>query len=249
MTGISLDQVKLSKTGFEYDRFWMLTDDKGKFITQREDSRLALFTTELNENYLTVSYLHDSTKIPLKTEHEAQTIKTKVWSDQVSSQKESRETNNWFSNILGYRVILVRPSEAFNRKLKQNLGDQIHYPDAGQYLFLGQSSLNHLNRKLSQPIGMDRFRPNVVFTGGKEHTEDSWSGVRVRSALFEVTESCGRCRMITINQQNGETSKEPLKTISKYRLKDQKICFGQYLKLVGGFDDQISVGDEISIVD
>jgi uncharacterized protein len=37
---------------------------------------------------------------------------------------------------------------------------------------IGQSALDKLNEKLTETLPMDRFRPNIVFTGGHAYIED-----------------------------------------------------------------------------
>ena len=39
---IRLTKAKVEEKGFEYDRRWMLVDQKGRFVSQREFSSLAL---------------------------------------------------------------------------------------------------------------------------------------------------------------------------------------------------------------
>jgi hypothetical protein len=51
--------------------------------------------------------------------------------------------------------------------------------------------------------------------------------------------------MTTIDQQTAQAAKEPLKTLSTYRMKNNKIHFGQNLLYQG--NGVISLGDTITI--
>ena len=92
---------------------------------------------------------------------------------------------------------------------------------------------------------MDRFRPNIVFTGGEPHVEDRIRDFEINGILFSAVKPCARCVLITIDQQNGIKGAEPLKTLSKYRTFNNKIMFGQNLIHKG--EGTIKVGAEIKI--
>jgi uncharacterized protein YcbX len=91
---------------------------------------------------------------------------------------------------------------------------------------------------------MDRFRPNLVFSGGKAFEEDEWDKVKIGKSLFKITKPCARCVMTTIDQKTGIKGKEPLQTLAKYRTISNKVMFGQNMSLLEGLT--ISVGDIVS---
>ena len=45
--GIALDSARVAATGFEHDREWLIVRPDGRFMTQREEPRLALIETAL----------------------------------------------------------------------------------------------------------------------------------------------------------------------------------------------------------
>jgi uncharacterized protein YcbX len=90
---------------------------------------------------------------------------------------------------------------------------------------------------------MDRFRPNIVFTGGLPFQEDDMKQFSIGGIQFFGVKSCARCTITTIDQQSGVKGKEPLKTLSTYRAKNNHIYFGQNLLYQGG--GTIRVGDII----
>ena len=92
---------------------------------------------------------------------------------------------------------------------------------------------------------MNRFRPNLVFSGGHAHIEDEMEKFSINDINFLGVKPCSRCVMTTINQQNAEKGKEPLKTLSTYRMKDNKIYFGQ--NVLHHQNGIINVGDTIDI--
>jgi uncharacterized protein YcbX len=111
-------------------------------------------------------------------------------------------------------------------------------------LIVGQASLDNLNNKLEEPTSMNRFRPNLVFTGGLPHDEDKWTEFKIGKNLFRGVKPCARCVLTTIDQETGFMGKEPLATLSNYRKKNGKIYFGQ--NIIPVIFEEIYEGDEIS---
>src|SRR5262245_12165374 len=50
--GIALDRARVLTTGFEHDREWLIVTPEGRFLTQREEPRLALVETALTQTTL-----------------------------------------------------------------------------------------------------------------------------------------------------------------------------------------------------
>jgi len=246
--GISLNTATLTATGLPYDRYWMLTDTDGKFITQRGYPQMARFQLAFSGTGIVVKYEDDYLAIPFKNRTKnPENISTIIWKEQVLAQKESDAINQWFSEKLGIAVFLVKRANGEKRFVGNHTPTEINFPDDGQILVIGENALAHLNEKLDIPVDMNRFRPNIVFSGGTPHIEDEWTAIQIKQSNFESTKSCARCQMITINQETAEMGKEPMKTLATYRLKDKKIWFGQLIKLVSETGKTISVGDEIVV--
>jgi uncharacterized protein YcbX len=62
--GIALDRARVLATGFAHDREWLIVTPEGRFLTQREDPRLALIGTALEDGALELS-LPDGSKLPV----------------------------------------------------------------------------------------------------------------------------------------------------------------------------------------
>ena len=168
-----------------------------------------------------------------------------IWSDNVTGWPESDTINDWFSERLGRKVCLVRQATDQRRTVKRFDKNFVDFADSSQYLILGEASLQALNEKLSYPIPMDRFRPNIVFSGGAPHEEDNWAGIQIAKAMFTISKPCARCHLTNINQATADVGLEPIRTLAKYRLKDKKILFGQYLALQSGLGETLCIGDVI----
>jgi hypothetical protein len=113
-------------------------------------------------------------------------------------------------------------------------------------LLLSEASLEGLNRRLSLPVPMDRFRPNIVVSGCPAHAEDGWRKVRIGSVDFRVVKPCARCVITTTDQETGDRSAEPLRTLATYRVRDSQVLFGQ--NLIHGGRGSMRVGDPVVVL-
>lgn len=247
-----MESAKVLESGFQYDRRWMLVDRKGLFLTQRNLPQMALLRVELCEDNLLVSTTtliqERSIQIPFNLLNESQ-IEVGIWDDRLKANLVDPEIDAWFSEVLGVDCQLVRMPKSGPRKVSSKYAvneESVSFADGMPYLILGQESLNQLNSKLAVSVSMDRFRPNIVFSGGEGFAEDVWRNIKIGKVDFCVVKPCARCVMITIDPDTGASGKEPLKTLASFRTQNNKVYFGQNaLALQEG---QISVGDPIHLI-
>jgi len=81
------------------------------------------------------------------------------------------------------------------------------------FLLISEASLGELNGRLAEPLPINRFRPNLVVSGGTAYQEESWYRIRIGSVLMRVVTSCIRCEMTTIDQKTASKGVEPLETL------------------------------------
>lgn len=260
LSGISLNEALVEKRGLQYDRRWMLIDGNNQFLSQRQFPEMALLDVGIRSSGLKIRNRKDfaqSIMVPFDYDSSEQ-IDVKIWDWETYVHPVSPEIDQWFSAQIGQKCRLVfQPYEAFRRvdpRYTQNLEnpeitdqDRTSLSDGFPSLIIGQAALDELNRKLESPVNMNRFRPNLVFTGGKPHDEDHWNLFSVGEfAKFQAVKPCTRCTITTVDQSSGARGKEPLKTLETYRKFNNKILFGQNLRHheLG----QIRVGDEISLL-
>lgn len=246
--GISLPAASLTDRGFEYDRRWMLVDENNRFLSQREVPLMACLHVELQNGYLVVVNMYKSDffyPVPLQPLATETTMVT-VWDDECPAQWVSTEADAWFSEQLDISCRLVYMPDSSHRQVDGNYAHNkeiTSFSDGYPLLMIGQASLDDLNSRLSAPLPMNRFRPNIVFTGGLPFQEDDMKQFSIGDTRFLGVKPCARCVMTTIDQQTAVKAKEPLKTLSTYRMKDNKIYFGQNLLYHGS--GTIRVGDAI----
>ncbi|HVU97885.1 MAG TPA: MOSC N-terminal beta barrel domain-containing protein [Puia sp.] len=245
--GISVDSARITDRGLQHDRRWMLIDPHGVQITQREVPALALLQPAITSTGLTI--LHRPTQTRLDIPFEPATrefVKVQCWDDTVTAQFVGPEADEWFSERLKVNCRLVHMPESTKRQTDLKYTAAGHYTsfaDGYPFLLIGEASLEELNSRLDRPLPMNRFRPNIVFTGGEPFEEDRLHEFTIGNIRFSGVKLCARCVMTTIDQTTAEKGKEPLRTLARYRAEGHKILFGQ--NLIHHDLGEIAVGDEL----
>lgn len=248
--GIALSTAEITEKGFKYDRRWLLIDENNRFLSQREIAEMALLKVEITSKGLLVTYSLSSEiiLIPFKPQT-AEQCRVTIWDDICTAICVSAEADKWFSNILGLKCRLVYMPDDYKRQVDEKYAPEgfvTSFSDAYPFLIIGQSSLDDLNTRLTGKLPINRFRPNIVFIGGKPFEEDLMDKFVINNINFYGVKLSARCIITTIDQNNLAKTKEPLKTLAMYRRRGNDVYFGQNLIHTGnGF---ISVGDEIKVL-
>ncbi|MFY8190624.1 MAG: MOSC domain-containing protein [Bacteroidia bacterium] len=250
LPGISVQTSLLTKRGLQYDRRWMLVDENGRFLSQRGLPILSQFKVLKGEQEFIIEAPHKQSILTIPFQIFGSAMQVQVWEDTCLAYHFSEEADRWFSEILAQKCSLVYMPELSVREIpnsNQIASGMVSFADAYPLLLIGQASLNKLNSLLAEPIRMDRFRPNMVLDGTTAFEEDTFFEFTIGNNSFIAAKPCARCSVISINQQSGEIGHEPLKTLSTFRQKDNKIYFGENALCTAGFHE-ISVGNKISIL-
>lgn len=251
LAGIALSTARAEVRGLAFDRRWMLVDEAGEFLSQRELPAMALLQPELEDGCLSIRDRQERLSplvINLPPYDGPADLPVRIWDDQVTAQTVDPEADAWFSKALGLTCRLVYlPDHSFRPVDPQYglPGDHVSFADGYPFLIIGESSLSDLNGRLPAPVPMDRFRPNLVFSGGAPYEEEHWKGFRIGDVAFRGAKVCGRCQVTTIDQATGETGKEPLRTLAAYRREGNKIKFGLNACLDSPSGGILRVGDSV----
>lgn len=254
--GISLDVATVEPRGLQYDRRWMLVDESGRFVTQREIPRMALLGTAIEPPFLSVFWRKDSTEkvqIPLAPNVEdLREQQVRIWNDDCSARTLPDEINDWFSDNLGQKLQLVMLPETTRRWADGRYapeGQHVSFADGFPFLLIGQATFDDLNRRLEQPLPTNRFRPNFVFKNddSQPFEEDTWRDFTIGEQPFRCVKPCARCIIITTDQETALRAAEPLKTLATFRKVDNKILFGQNVVWLGEGAAQVRVGDALRV--
>ncbi len=252
LAGVPLSESAVGPQGLSYDRQWMVVDMKGLFVSQRKVPGMALVQPVLKDGQLVLSHHrdpNDCVATPLSGPAQAANVRVQVWEDTVEAKLCEDEVNEWLSDQLGTFCRLVylplpnaRPlSERYGRP-----GEATLFADSCPLLITGEAALQDLNSHLVNPVPMNRFRPNLVFTGGTAFEEDEWSSFTIANVPFRGIRKCTRCKVINTDQTTAAVYQEPLATLANYRRDAQGVNFGLHAALEKGQGPAlIRVGDQI----
>ncbi len=251
--GISLASARLLESGLEYDRGWLVAEPSGAMITQREHARLALVRVAIGETELVI----DAPGMPtLRTPLDAAahagapTLAVTVWRDTMDALDTGEATAQWFGAYLGVTARLLRFSPEVRREVSRKwTGEQsthTQFADGFPVMVIGRASLDDLNARLDRrgvpPVGMDRFRPNLVIDGLEAYEEDHVEHLDIAgdagTIRLRLVKLCTRCPIPAIDQRLGGPNPahphEPLDTLSTYRGSarfDGELTFGKHAVL------------------
>ena len=245
--GIPLDASPVDELGLRYDRRWMVVDESGVFLSQRSHPRLALVTPNIREKTLEVDAPGMPTlEVPL---HPSDTItaQVRVWRDVCSATWIGAHAAEWFSQFLGSPCSLVHMADSVVRPADPTRappGTRVSFADGFPFLIISEESLADLNSRLTDPLPMNRFRPNLVVAGGEPYGEDGWGRIVIGKIGLQVVKSCARCLVTTTDQGTGERGKEPLRTLASYRKVGDEVMFGQ--NVVHHNTGHLRIGDSVT---
>ncbi|MET0963140.1 MAG: MOSC N-terminal beta barrel domain-containing protein [Noviherbaspirillum sp.] len=263
--GIQLSTATLTGAGLMhdhiYDREWMLVDDEGNFLSQREHPRMALITPRLRSDTLELrapGMLPLNITLDLPDPEEAPTRSVRLWRHTMKAYDGDKVTRTWFTEFLGASCQLVRfhPDARHPVNPQRTGGLEIGtlYSDGYPLLLLSQESLDELNARLiaqgRDPLPMDRFRPNLVIAGAEAHDEDHAARLQAGNAEIRPVKPCPRCPVPSVNQQTGQIGPDPLDVLRTYRAGAggiEGIGFGMNCIVTQGEGELLRIGQEIAL--
>uniref|UniRef100_A0A8B9SFF1 Molybdenum cofactor sulfurase n=1 Tax=Anas platyrhynchos TaxID=8839 RepID=A0A8B9SFF1_ANAPL len=209
--------------GLLYDRNWMVVNQNGVCLTQKQEPRLCLVnpSIDLKQKIMVIQAEGmDTISVSLEENTGKEAVIFLFSHDRVKTYDCGEKTAGWFSMFLGRPCRLIRQC-----------------PDKK-------------NSILEEPLEMEelirRFRANIVISAPESFEEEEWAEISIGALRFQVVGPCSRCQIICIDQQSGERNKEVLQSLSAAR--GRKTNFGVYLMnqpLCSSFPDTLSVGSQV----
>ena len=243
---IALNSSYLFNTGVAYDRHWMLVGEDNAMLTSRKHPKLLHIISRIDAGHLVVEMPHGDFLLPLQPQPQHELL-VQHWGDEpLAAWPQNPALDAALSDYLELPCRLV-----YNASLGLSSSDQnaASFADAQPLLLTTSASLAALNQRLESPIGMDRFRTNLVVNNTLADIEDNWQRIRIGACELAVASPCERCVLTTIDpvtlQQHSQ--QEPLRTLAKYRrLEGAGVGFGINLTVIKG--GMISLHDRVEIL-
>jgi len=243
--GFSVPEVRLTDRGLDHDRRWMLIGPDGRFLSQREAPAIACLHCMPHGTGFLVTDTRNGNTVNLPwTLVDGEHVQAQVWDDPLQLRLGPAHAHEWFSEALERPVRLAYMPDRTVRTTDPRYADaRVALNDAFPALIISQTSLDDLNARLAAPVPMERFRPNFVIAEGKPFQEDDWKEISIGAVRFAIVKPCARCVIVNTDQQNGERSQEPLRTLATYRSVGNKVRFGMNAVFVGS--GEVRVGDVV----
>ena len=253
---VALHESLLIETGLELDRAWMVVDEQGCFVTQRELPRMALVRPTLKSREL-VLHAPGMLALHLEINVAGEPCRVQVWQDEVAAYDMGGLAAQWFSDFLGRRLRLVRFDPAQRRLSPRRWTGDIEaenaFSDGYPLLVVSQAGLDEVNRRLAAAghpaIGMERFRPNLVLDGLDPHGED-----HIHELAFDTSDGpvrlrlvkpCPRCSVPGVDPATGVQGHAVRDVLAAYRADarlDGALTFGMNAVVIEGFERVLRVG-------
>ena len=263
--GVAVQDAILTETGLEFDRAWMVVDDKGEFLTQRELPRMALIQPQI-KRYEMVLRAPGMLALHIKLDEVEAAVRVRVWGDDVAAFDMGRVAAQWFSDFLGQTARLVRFDPDHKRVSDQqwtaNVEALNQFSDGFPLLVISQASLEHFNARLTAAgktaVSMSRFRPNIVLASVpgspalSPHDEDRVDLLTISTeqgaAQIKPVKPCPRCPIPNIDPSTGLSSPDVMDMLQSYRADARvggALSFGMNAVLQAGVDHLLKLGQTV----
>lgn len=259
--GVALEEALVAPTGIALDRTWMVVDEHGVFLTQRQWPRMALVRPRIVRGGVALDAPGMAT-LRLALDAPGACRQVRVWRDTLQAIDVGNAPAHWFSAFLGQpglRVVRFDPAQRRLSDLTWTGGVQAvnQFVDGYPFLVIGEASLGGLNARLGAgghaAIGIERLRPNLLLGGIEAHDEDHLAELRIATAEGDVVlrpvKPCVRCPIPNIDPQTATSSPEVLATLSQYRADarmDGGLTFGMNAIILRGVGCTLRVGDAVA---
>jgi hypothetical protein len=262
--GVELQESLLIETGLEFDRAWMVVDEQGEFVTQRQVPRMALIRPQLKHSEM-VLRAPGMLALHIAFDRVEGPVRVKVWKDEVAAFDMGDIAAQWFSDFLSEpgkprRLRLARFDPEHQRLSNMKWTGGVEAPnqfsDGFPILVASEGSLAELNAKLAAAghgaVGIERFRPNVVLAGIEAHDEDRVETLHITTlegeAQLQPVKPCSRCPIPDIDPATALSSPEVGDMLRTYRSDprvDGAITFGMNAIVLRGVEHALRVGQPV----
>ena len=259
---LRVDRATISDTGLQYDREWMVVDQDGEFVSQRELPRITLIQPELRHSEL-VLRAPGMLPLHLRLDGAEGETRVRVWNDEMPAFDMGELAAQWCRDFLGVKGLRLAAFDSEARRTAEarySAGTVAlnAFSDGFPLLVLSEASLEELNRRLQAAghprVGLERFRPNLVLAGvDTPHGEDSISRLHVETAEGPVeialTKPCPRCPIPDVDPATGERQPHISDILRGYRTHERlggSIAFGMNGVILKGVGCTLRRGDAVT---
>ena len=257
--GTSPWEALLIETGLEFDRAWMVVDEHGEMVTQREMPRMALVQPQFRADDL-VLRAPGMLALHLRLDAVEEASRARVWDDEVKAYDMGALAAQWVSDFLGAKLRLVRfdpeQKRLSERKWTGEVEAENAFSDGYPLLVASLSSLAELNRRLAErgapAVGIERFRPNLVLDGLEAFEEDHIDELTIDTGegavRLRLVKPCVRCTIPDVDPKTAEQGHAVGDTLSTFRADERMkggLTFGMNAVILEGVERVLRVGQAV----
>jgi uncharacterized protein YcbX len=242
--------------GLAGDRRFMVVEPDGRFITQRELQALARVEATAVGDSL---HLEMEGRQLFASFDPEDRLDVTVWDSPVNAAVADEAVNEVLSDWLARPVRLVHMDARAERLEGEEWAGSpapVGFADGFPVLVTTTGSLSDLNRTLvakgQEPVGMERFRTNILVSCDDPWVEDLWEAIEINGITFDFVKPCARCIMTTQDQRTGERGgADPMPAMRKLRMSTDRrvpgVLFGW--NAVPRGTGTVKIGDSVLVVD
>ena len=254
--GVAPGEALMIESGLELDRAWMVVDEQGEFVTQREQPRLVLVQPTLRHSDM-VLRAPGMLALHVALDTVEKPARVRVWGDDVAAFDMGDLAAQWFSDFLGSRLRLVRFDPEQRRLSERRWTGSVEaenaFSDGFPLLVASSASMAEMNRRLAAQgetaITMARFRPNLVLEGLDAHGEDHLDEISLESAdgviRLKLVKPCARCSIPDVDPITAEQGHAVTDALAAYRADARlngALTFGMNAVILEGIERVLRVG-------
>lgn len=251
---IPVESASVRLDGLAGDRRYMVVEPDGRFITQRELQALArVEATAVGES---LHLAMEGRQLFASFEPDDR-LDVTIWDSPVNAAVADEAVNETLSDWFARPVKLVHMDALALRAEGEDWAGEpapVGFADGFPVLVTTTGSLADLNRTLvakdQEPVGMDRFRTNILVTNDEPWAEDLWEAIEINGIVFDFVKPCARCIMTTQDQMTGERiGGNPIQGLAEKRMSADRrvpgVLFGW--NAVPRGEGEIRLGDTVRV--
>lgn len=249
------------------DRSFMIMTEQGNQITGIMIGTTVLIKPNVRGDSLILKHpeLEDLSIDLEQVEEDNKEVSSKVYGETVPGLDCGEQASMWLEKALKKKArLLYHANIPSPRKTEKLVGqhplvkddDNALYANSFPYMLMTKESIANLELEIERqgtvncPISAENFRPNLLVEGTKKaFDEDDWAYIKIGDAIFRNVSPCQRCCFTTVDHRTGikEPNMEPLRTLKKYRCKEESggpsLGINLAIELIGTIrdDDEVFV--------
>ena len=244
--GVAVAARDVTPTGLFGDRGFMVVDEHGAFLTQREHPELARLSARFDGDVLVLEG-DDRRPLAIDRDLDGPRVEVSVWNDRVEAVDCGSVAAGLLTNLIGKLARLVRLTGRRPVDPKYaSPDDTVSFADGFPILIATTASMAKIGERTARGNDVRRYRPSLLIEHDVPFAEDAWTeleiGADVRLALVKP---CARCSVLDVDPDTGKRDPGVLAAVARVRTDADKhrVYFG--VNAIPRALGRVAVGDPV----